>query len=389
MKKFLLIFPFVLPLYVVRFRIGPVPTTLLEIFLIVWLVVYVKERGLNGFREGWNRLGEWRWPTIAWLIATLIAVFVAPSFVNALGLWRAFVLEPLIVFVMLADLVRDEATAKRIRDSLFMATIAVAAIAIAQFISGWWIPSPWSVAISEGRRATGPFPYPNALALFVGPIGALAFAMWMRKKSTLLCLTWIASLVAIILARSDGGFIAFFIVASLALLIEKRTRRWTAGILVAVFLLIAFFPSIRTPVWKVVSFQGWSGQVRLTMWRETGEMLKDHPMFGAGLGGYPTVFKPYHKATYIEIFQYPHNILLNLWSETGVLGIIVFGWIVWTWFRLGRHRGFYAIAPLLAILIHGLVDVPYFKNDLAMVFWMVIFLTTIAPQSLDPKTVER
>ena len=34
-------------------------------------------------------------------------------------------------------------------------------------------------------------------------------------------------------------------------------------------------------------------------------------VFGAGFGGYPTVFDPYHKKRFIEIFQYPHTIVLT------------------------------------------------------------------------------
>ncbi|MDP3794237.1 MAG: O-antigen ligase family protein, partial [Candidatus Uhrbacteria bacterium] len=129
-----------------------------------------------------------------------------------------------------------------------------------------------------------------------------------------------------------------------------------------------------------------SGQVRLFQWRETRQMLYDHWFFGSGLGGYPTVFKPYHKATAIEIFQYPHNILLNFWSETGLLGVIVFGWIVITWMRRAQSMSYElrvtSYAVMFAILIHGLVDVPYFKNDLAIIFWMLIFLTCIHPSRL-------
>jgi hypothetical protein len=29
---------------------------------------------------------------------------------------------------------------------------------------------------------------------------------------------------------------------------------------------------------------------------------------------------------------------------------------------------------MIAIVIHGLVDVPYFKNDLAAMFWLMIAL---------------
>jgi len=54
---------------------------------------------------------------------------------------------------------------------------------------------------------------------------------------------------------------------------------------------------------------------------------------------------------------------------------LAFGWIVVTWVR--KRISWIAMAPLVAILVHGLVDVPYFKNDLAMAFWLLVFLTTI------------
>ena len=75
------------------------------------------------------------------------------------------------------------------------------------------------------------------------------------------------------------------------------------------------------------------------MWTETAAMLRDRPLSGAGLSGYPTVIAPYHKDPKVEIFQYPHNIVLNFWSETGLLGLLAFGWIVFEFFRLARRRG--------------------------------------------------
>jgi len=30
---------------------------------------------------------------------------------------------------------------------------------------------------------------------------------------------------------------------------------------------------------------------------------------------------------------------------------------------------------LVAIFVHGLIDIPYLKNDLALVFWMVLALS--------------
>jgi len=367
-KWLMVVLPLLLPAYLVRLKIGPLPTTALEIYLGVLLVTFTLGFGWNGWRDGWKQLKKWQWPMLAWLLASLLACFWAPSIVGALGLWRAYVLEPLLVFVMMPILLVGEREKKLFEYALYGLVGWVAAWAAFQFATGYGIPSPWDVAIMAGRRATGPFPYPNALALLVVPIGAFAFA---RKY------WWVtvAALLAALLARSDGGIGALVISCWIVLLFDKRWKKPALALAVIVALVIGVAPQLREPFVKLVTFQDWSGRVRVWMWDETLHMLKDRPITGAGMGGYPTVVAPYHGHSFIEIFQYPHNIVLNFWSETGLLGLITFGWILVVWIRFGWKNPL-ILAPLLAIMIHGLVDVPYFKNDLAIVFWMLVFLTT-------------
>jgi O-antigen ligase len=136
--------------------------------------------------------------------------------------------------------------------------------------------------------------------------------------------------------------------------------------------------------------QDYSGQVRLSQWSETVAFLKDNLFFGAGLNGYPEALTQYHNPTLYEIFQYPHNIFLNTWVELGVLGLIALIWFSHLIFssilrrrpkdlpeliRLsakGRHLQLALFAALLTIFIHGLVDVPYFKNDLSLLTWTLL-----------------
>jgi O-antigen ligase len=73
---------------------------------------------------------------------------------------------------------------------------------------------------------------------------------------------------------------------------------------------------------------------------------------------------------------YPHNILLNFWTETGLLGLGALVWLAIEWMRRtaaslslrGRRRVYYLglAAASVTILVHGLIDVPFFKNDLAI-----------------------
>jgi O-antigen ligase len=82
-------------------------------------------------------------------------------------------------------------------------------------------------------------------------------------------------------------------------------------------------------------------------------------------------------------FIYPHNIVLNFWVETGLLGLLSMAWIIGTalavgwsgWHRAAAGWRPYELGVLLAmvaVVSHGMVDVPYFKNDLSLEFWALI-----------------
>ena len=83
----------------------------------------------------------------------------------------------------------------------------------------------------------------------------------------------------------------------------------------------------------------------------------------------------------IEPLLYPHNIIFNFWLEIGLAGLLAFGWTIALFFNAGfsqLRRGDWLtlgmMAAMVVILVHGLVDVPYFKNDLAALFWVVVGL---------------
>lgn len=392
------ILPLALPTYLIRFRVLGLPSTVLEAYILVLLVSFTLAFGLNGWRRAASRLEKWRWPILAWTLITFASALWSPDMFNGLGLWRAYVLEPVFIFILMHELLDEERGREWLRRSLVAITSFVVLWGVIQFVTGSGIPSPWNVAIGEGRRATGPFPYPNALALFVVPIGAWAFARWLnRKREWWLLLASCFALVGTLVAKSDGGLLALVAAIGVAMLVYSRRTRTIALSAAAIGILIVLLvPTIREPILEEAQFKSWSGRVRTWMWTETWNMLKDtstpvglgRPILGAGFGGYPTVFAPYHEKTFIEIFQYPHTIVLNFWSETGLPGLLVFGWIFCAWYRSSSLslRGVKderrsnlageALPPLTAIFVHGLVDVPYFKNDLAIVFWLIIFMTT-------------
>jgi O-antigen ligase len=78
-----------------------------------------------------------------------------------------------------------------------------------------------------------------------------------------------------------------------------------------------------------------------------------------------------------------------MWSELGLLGMFAFAalmaillWKGWRGFT--RATGFYRAvlwgtsAAFVALLVHGIFDTPYFKNDLSLEFWTVAALEVAA-----------
>ncbi|MDF1497644.1 MAG: O-antigen ligase family protein [Patescibacteria group bacterium] len=443
----IVLIPLALPLYVVRFDVGPLPTTLLELYLgiltLVWVINVLRPTSQSSYvkaikdagratRDVRQSIGSWFWPLIAWLIVTLIAVFVAQDSLAAFGHWRAFMLEPVLVFVILNNVLRRSSQSSHVQDdaldkphhdkgevwrglflSIAVVTILLGVYAIFQYLTGWGIPSPWDVAVA--RRATGIFGYPNGLSLFIVPFGIVSFMRlidtWLgdHMGSPLQMLMYgsasALALVATVLAKSMGGILAFGVGVVLTLIIYKKTR------VIGIVLTVLGVLSASLVAWQIygtelhpstiedslVSSKKWSSSVRVIIWKESFEIIKDHPILGTGLRSFKTAILPYHTATWMETFPHPHNILLMLWIETGLLGLLSFIWLIGTWVIMvirprymvlgpGSDRSqddvprtmdqLVWLIPLVVILVHGMVDMPYFKNDLAIQFFLLAAIAT-------------
>ena len=203
--------------------------------------------------------------------------------------------------------------------------------------------------------------------------------------------------LAVFFAQSEGGLIgigAGLIV--MGLLFSKRTRRVTLAVIVAGAIIIATVAPLRNYAVRTLTLNDCpilfqcSLSLRKTQWVETWTMLtQNHWLYGAGLDGYQTTMMPFHNHPGIEVYLYPHNIFLNFWTELGLLGLILFIIIIIAfWHRVAqtlqtKHRALVigAAGAMVTLLVHGLVDVPYFKNDLSVLFWLIVLIPFLVERS--------
>ena len=354
LKMALILLAGLLPIYLLRFSIGPVPSTALEFLILITFLIWTFKLRDAIFRQNVSecvlKLRVWVRPTMLLIAAASIGVAVAPAVFSALGIWKAYFIEPILVAIMMATTLKPKDVSSVLK-SLAVSSIILSVIGILQYLTGLGIPSPWDIEL----RITSIFDYPNALGLFVGPVVTIAMMGWVLDVGgwitkthnttkhpafdiTLWTATIILGAIAITLSKTEAAMVAIpaallitFLISPARIWRTSPPHKWqvSVGALLAFILLLGFV----SPVREKIFLQDYSGQVRLSQWSETVELLKNHPFFGAGLNGYPIALKPYHDSTAYEIFQYPHNIFLNIWVELGVLGLIAFFWFAFLFFR--------------------------------------------------------
>lgn len=368
-----------LPAYVVRWHLAFYPTTLLEAAIVVTALAFLV--------ESWRlrRRPEWRSPLLIpgslFLVAGLISVVDAPSIRAAAGLYRAYIVEPLVLFVITVNVVDSLARARLLFGALGLGGLVVGLANFVVVVNAG-LHHTLNVAIAPPVVIYNTL---NAVALFLIPLVSVAGAVILHgsdRRERIAAAVFVAvALVSIVASFSRGGYLALAVVAVL-LALSHPARRWLLPALVVAGIALVLIPPVRSRLRHEIDLSdpNNSFEERIRLWKATLRMLADHPLLGTGMSGFSARMAAYGGDQGVI---YPHDILLNFWTETGLLGVVAFAWILvaglrtaWRGWRssLAGWRAYQlgiALA-LLAVIVHGLVDVPYWKNDLAAEFWILL-----------------
>lgn len=423
-RSWLALLPLFFPLYLVRFEVGvpgfgSIPTTLLEVLVGATATAMAGQAVGGVWRLGWRESGRiffgflakiradgWAGPLgpmLLFLIAAGVSMFFVPdqtiaidgrvveSFRIAQGIWKGWIVMPIVYFLMVywARLTpRDWLLSKH---ALLFSGLVLAGWGIVQAMSGEF--KTWD------GRASGPFESANYLALYLGPVVVLAGLGRPLFRTVLMVLGFLILAAGLYATKSYAAFIAvlagflfyrFFAMAAGGSA-HFLKRRWQAIGMVALVGIALAAMQWNTPKFQqFLDFEGRSSStVRLEVYQVAWAMIKENPVRGIGLGQFEVQYalrapEVLGHAPYEWVMLHPHNLALAFWLNTGVLGLIAMVWLVagcfWRgWRRLQKdpaaaHRILLALSLLLVILVHGLFDTPFFKNDLAYLWWWVVAL---------------
>lgn len=428
-----------LPTYLIRFHIGPLPSTLLEVMALSLTGITIinilqseykkqtKKFLQNTFLFLWsNSISFYKknkllaCGILIFLLGATISIFTSVDIRAALGEWRAFYFEPIILFFILNAVLNEKfgehkkkAIQQYILFPLILCGLATSILAIYQHFTGWLVPySFWQNRATY--RVTGWYGFPNAVGLFLAPLIPLAILILVKLKDTYqntkkfqklnfkmliknsnlnienylfvsVCFLFLLTAPLALLFAKGSGSILGAIAGIGILLLYKKKFRWPAIVLGVLGLITLLTASPLHTLKQELLAEDYSGSLRRDIWRETISLLKDHPLVGTGIASYDERIIPYRHNHWIEVFHHPHNIFLTIWVNTGIVGLIGFVLILIATFQTAcktkTQETKYFLSTLIIILVMGLVDSPYIKNDLAILFWTVIFILTIQSDS--------
>lgn len=376
-----------LPLYVVRWHYGPLPTTLLETLIGITVIAYLTtlwtEKRLPAARTPYDI------PIVLFLVAGVLGIVVAPNHLKAAGTYRAYFIEAIAVFYIAVDLLRSR---DDLRQLLLAAAFGSSIVAVGQMVSFAYVAAHNQLQLGDAPAFLNTSPNADAMYLEMPLAFAAAFVLFPSRRRERLVAAVVLGLVmvALILTLSRAAYLAMAVLAGVLVLSvqSRRWRIWMVGALAVGALLVLEIPFINQ---RIVTLSS-SAALRTSIYGQALRMLSERPIFGAGIGGFEVRVAPLRPGTQtVEI--YAHDIWLTTWSEIGLLGLVAFALIffgvLWRGARaLPKATDIYrpilwgCVGAMVLWLVHGLFDTPYWKNDMSVEFWLVVALQVVAARAV-------
>lgn len=388
------------PAYLLKTSVAGVPVTLLEALIVGTILGWIV--GLFAGKRTWQEVvravresvpASIALPllvaVIGWVVATLLSIDARAS----VGAVKAWLIEPaLIGVVLLVEARRDGRTSSTIVRAILALLSWVSLAGFAQFV--------WFRETLQDARLSSVFaPVANYFAMFAAPLFVFAVGLATANRERVFALAASAlSGTALLLSFSYGGFLAVLAggLAIIVTMLRGNARRNTLLMLLAFAALVFVALTPTRHFREKLNFTTRSSSlVRTEIWRTAVEIGRQYPLTGIGPNTFEKEYRVVAPTLYHPPLEWlvakPHHLYLNAWVETGILGLLGLVWasvaVLRLLFRAARSGRVYAAvvgASCIAILAHGFVDTPLFKNDLAFVAAVLAALGLAAAAETRP-----
>ncbi|QPC81195.1 O-antigen ligase family protein [Phototrophicus methaneseepsis] len=339
-----------------------------------------------------KKLSAIDYAVIAWVIMATITLVWAQYRGYAITEWRVLFIEPAIFYLILRTNNQRDSYQKQWAATLVISGTIVAAVSLIQFAMGHAI-----ITAEDGAwRLAGIYGSPNNLALYIVRCLPFALSAWFATKQ----LNWriaitfalLLMLVTIALTQSVAAYILSVPTTIIVVLILKFGRKALLPIGLIVIGGVISFAVLASFSPRFANLLDWTqgtNFLRLRVWESAWDIVTDHPIRGLGLDQFLYVFHSHYirpDAIWDPDLSHPHNFILDIWLRLSFIGLLIFGWLQFSFWQNIRHALQFptsqaqwitigAAASMMGLLMHGLVDNSLFVIDLAYVFMLLLALS--------------
>jgi putative inorganic carbon (HCO3(-)) transporter len=339
----------------------------------------------------------------------------------------------MILFALMARVLRSPRIRSLVITVYLLAALAVSVYGLQQWFYGADALATWVDPDSSLAGTTRVYSYlgnPNLLAGYLVPavvfsaVAVFAWQGWIRK---LLAGTMTGMNAAcLVFSFSRGGWLGLVVAGSVLLLLlthwysvalPKFWRRWgipivLGGAAAVLILAVVSVAPLRDRVGSMFAGRDdKSNNFRINVWMAVIDMIKARPLLGIGPGNvaFNQVYPLFQRSRYSALSAY--SIALEVLVETGLIGLLCFVWLLIVTFNAGwtqvqklralrSQEGFWllgALAAMVGMLAHGLVDTVWFRPQVNTLWWLMIAivasyynpLPTASPELADaPASLE-
>lgn len=351
---------------------------------VAWLVKRMEKRNLNfgeqpkGFKSviSWLRSSPLNLPVVAFLSMSVISALISVNIrISLVGVYKFYFwgLFSLIGYSILYFLIVNNFSEKRtgvLIEALLIGSFPVAIYGICQRLGLDFLD--WAGGPSRERiwSTLGNSNFLGAYLIMVIPLGLclLVSTHYYRNRRRLLSKPLLVLLIGLLasclvytLSRGAWlGFLACLVVWTLFIGKDsiKGNRKWlTLALVVCVLFPILFGHkwNIKPPVSKsgqeetegvigraisITNLAEPSISARIEGWKSSLRMIKKRPLLGWGLDNFGTIYPQYITSKFVRsagrdmLQAYAHNEFLQVGATMGIIGLIVYAWLIIIFFRL-------------------------------------------------------
>jgi O-antigen ligase len=354
--------------------------------------------------------------TLICLLSLLIFNRPFPLSAAAMMRWLSY----LCLYYVVLDTANSERRVLQLLRTLMLGAVltvvfAFYQLAIADYSDLWHSLYPVS---TEGAtieawsgRVTSTFIHFNSYAAYLNLILPFSLAFWLlpQKNGTFLLqkrtrligmLVTIACVAALLLTQSRGGLAGFLAILAVFLWVKSRSKTQFAKQLIVTSTLVGAAIAVLGLIGKRFSTVDANSLTRLIIWGAAWQVFLSSPWIGVGFGNFKEVYGDLIPG-YARVLD-THNLLLQLLSETGIVGLIAFVILITITLRVAKRKArspntterivaVGALAAIMGVLAHGTVDyVFHVCPQFSALFFIVLALLSVTYKtdqtSLQPST---